>query len=291
MVHGLHSQHTAFWREVWQGLTSPRRAPPLPPPPPALPSVAAALAPAPAQAAAPSASPKPGSGLLHRRVAAAAQRATAPASAPATASTAEKLPPPLFSLWLPPSVETPLGSCEPSPLGSPILGPLLNPAPMPRRERKTSWLGASLGASCPSGWSLSATEGVGWPSLSATASAAADYRSGRANPRPGERRLSAWLSLLAALPEQPLWRLVRRLEQQGEHRAAADAAAAWLEARASALALASTSRTLAASVGAAACGASRHDGARQLAAWYVQRRWRRRRWRLARARRFPHSGG
>jgi len=289
MVHGLHSQHTAFWKEVWQGLTSPRRAPPPPPPPPPSPSVAAPLAPA--QAAAPTASPKPGSGLLHRRAAAAAQRATAPASAPATASAAEKLPPQLFSLWLPPSVETPLGSCEPSPLGSPILGPILNPAPVPRRERKTSWLGASLGASCPSGWSLSATEGVGWPSLSATAMASADYRSGRAKPRPGERRLSAWLSLLAALPEHPLWRLVWRLEQQGEHRAAADAAAAWLEARASASALAPASRTLAASVGAVTCAASKHDGARQLAAWYVQRRWRRRRSLLGRMRRAPHPSG
>ena len=156
--------------------------------------------------------------MLHRR-AAAAQRATAPAAAPAaapaTASAAEKLPPqflyrrPLAAtgLWLPPSVETPHASCEPSPLGSPTSAeePVLSPAPGPRRERKTSWLGASLGASCASGWSLTATEGVGWPSLSAS--------SGSGGAR-GRAELSAWLSLLAALPEHPLWRLVRRLEQR-----------------------------------------------------------------------------
>ena len=243
--------------------------------------------------------------MLHRGAAAAAQRAaapaaapasapaaSAPASAPATASAAEMLPPqfrycrPLAAtgLWLPPSVETPLGSCEPSPLASPTSAeePVLSPAPGPRRERKTSWLGASLGAaSCASGWSLSATEGVGWPSLSASGGSVGG--SGRAE-------LSAWLSLLTALPEHPLWRLVRRLEQQGEHRAAADVAAAWLEARASASALASTRGVmLEASAGAAACGATRHEGARQVAAWYVQRRWRRQRWRLARTRSSPHS--
>lgn len=279
MVHGLHSQHTAFWREVWQGVTAPRRTPTPPTLSPSPPSSAPSSAPSPsigasplvpALAAAPSGSPKPAGGLLQRRVAAAAQRGPAPA--------AERPPPSSFSLWLPPTLETPLGSRELSPVLSPVLNPVLNPilspvlspSPAPKREQKTSWLGASY----PSVWSLSAT-----------ASAAADYRSGRANPRLGERRLSPWLSLLAALPEQPLWRLLWRLEQQGEHRAAADAAAAWLEARASASALASTSRTLAGSVGATACCASRDDGARQLAAWYVQRRWRQ--WRRARIRFTP----
>ena len=131
---------------------------------------------------------------------------------------------------------------------------------------KTSWLGASLGAaSCASGWSLTATEGVGWPSLSASGGSVGG--SGRAE-------LSAWLSLLAALPEHPLWRLVRRLEQQGEHRAAADVAAAWLEARASASALASTRGVmLEASAGAAACGET-GSGRRLVRASRREHRWR-----------------
>ena len=81
--------------------------------------------------------------------------------------------------------------------------------------------------------------------------------------------------------QEPLWRLVRQLEESGQQRAAADASAAWLEARAL-VAARSTSPGGGASPrreGSGAAGmwlCTTGEGARTLAAWHVQRHWRRR---------------
>ena len=237
MVHGLHSQHMGFWREVWQGVAVPRK-------PSATASIVEGAMAAAAMAAGdltPSSSPK-------------SCRAAAPPPAAA---------PPRSSLvpLLPPSV----CAAEGAPAAAAAAEPAAAAAPGPAspRERRPSWYDF---ASSPAASSLAPSV---WPRGRAALRAA-----------PGQQR-GRWFAILAALPEQPLWRLVQRLEQRGEHRAAADTAAAWLEGRALASAPdRSSAGAWAEHISDTLC-ASGNEGARQLAAWYVQRQWRRRRQLLA----------
>ena len=272
VVGTLHNSHMAFWRQVvpslWKEMTAPthRRAS----------SSSAAAASSSSSAAAAAAASSSGSASL---------LGMASSASPSPHGRTASLPPPVHHgllARLPPSrasVGTSSNAADAAALEPPGGSPLSTRAGRSLSDTASSTASAggrtplSLRSPSPPSAAMPAADEP--PTRSLLPSPALPPRT----PPPPITPREGWLAVLVALPEEPLWRLVRQLEESGQHRAAADASAAWLEARA----LVAASSMSPGGVGSprregggAAGMCTTGEGARTLAAWHVQRQWRRR---------------